>query len=563
MKPEAVLVPLALLWTAAPKGVTLHPGVAGLTALVLFGLALRRLLLGARVGTPLVWLCLLVAWVGLEALFQPVPWGRSAHLFACGVGGLALALIAVHPTGRNWLRAATVMAGLLASFWLVVEKLVVGGRPAGPFLNPNLAGNLAALGLSLLFYRVFQRFQWVAGPVLLAGVVASGSRAAAAAVLVFGIYAALAKKHSRRLGLVSLLTLGAALALGIRLLTDRDPLRFERLRIWRAAFQVARAYLPWGTGPGGFADAVLAFNFPRDGEFAHFARIPALAENDLLGAAATLGLPGLALALGLGLSLCFQARKDRIGDFAPLLVVGTVSIFHTQLAWPLGAFTAVSAGRFSGRFGLRLPPSLALSLVLPLAVLANLGLTWPRGVLGNRPQELLGSLDLVLRGKASHQELASALVKAENLVILAPRMSRAWQALGFVQLQLGQQLGDGRAVQAAVTSFRKARELNPNGVWAFYGEAVAWLTLGQVERGRLAVVQALQVEPNCVRCWLTLAQVRLFTGELAQARAALRKAEAASRRAKKLTFVSAYEEELARLEEPLACRLRQALGQAP
>lgn len=563
MKLEGVLVPVALLWVAAPEGVALHPWVAAITATVVFGLAGRRLILGARVGTPLVWLCLLVAWLGLEALFQPVPWARSAHLLACGLAGAALALVAAHPTGRHWLRAATVAAGLLASIWLVAEKLAVGGRPGGPFLNPNLAGGLGALGLALLFHGVFRRFLLGAGPVLLAGVVASGSRAAALAVLILGFYAFFVRRQLPGLGVVSLFVLVGAGALSIRLLTDQDPLRFERVRIWRTALQVARAYFPWGAGPGSFADAALAFNFPRDGEFARFARFPGIAENDLLQVAACLGLPGVLLALGLGLRLCLQASKDRIGELGPLLVLGVMGVFHSQFLWPVGVLTAISAGRFSGGIRVHLPPSLAVSLMLPLAVFANLGLAWPRGVLGDPPGETLAALELVLRGRSSEKELANGLVKAEALVSQAPRMSRAWQALAFVQLQLGQQLGDGAALQAAVASFRKAQELNPNGLWAYYGEAVAWLTLGQVELGRRAVLHALRLEPNCVRCWLTLAQVRLYTGELTQARAALAKAEAVSRWAKKLTFVSSYEVELARLEEPLASRLRQALGQAP
>jgi len=92
----------------------------------------------------------------------------------------------------------------------------------------------------------------------------------------------------------------ALIGIGIRLAVDRDPLRYERVRIWTVGFRVAAAEFPLGCGPGAVMRmSQLPTNFPRDGEFARFARIPDLAESDFLAAAASLGLPGVALVAGL------------------------------------------------------------------------------------------------------------------------------------------------------------------------------------------------------------------------------------------------------------------------
>ncbi len=145
-----------------------------------------------------------------------------------------------------------------------------------------------------------------------AGVVASGSRAALVGVVAVAATWALARRGGRRTRLAAALLVALAVAgFSVRLATDRDPLRYERVRIWAVAVRVAAAEFPLGCGPSGYADAAMAHNFPREGEFARFARLPDVAESDLLQLAATLGLPGVILLLRPGVERCSPRAEDR------------------------------------------------------------------------------------------------------------------------------------------------------------------------------------------------------------------------------------------------------------
>jgi len=558
---EVLLLPLACLWVAAAEGVAMPAWVAALTAAVLGVLAFCRLVRGVRLGAPFFWLAGLSGWVAAGGLAQPVPWERAAYLFACSLAVLASALLSGSPRGRRWLGAAAVASGVLAAAWLVVERLALGGRPGGPTLNPNLAAGVAAFAFALLLAA--RRFpgRLLAAAVLLAGVLAAASRAASLAVLVAaGVVAGRIRRWRLPLLAAALLAAGG---LAWRLATDRDPLRFERLRIWGTAIQVALAYAPWGTGPGGFSDTVLAFNFPREGEFARLARIPSLAENDWLHLAATLGLPGLVFALGLAASLLRRACRKGARELPPLAVLLVMGAFHTYLLWPVGAMLAPAAGRFAGKTRLRLSRPLALLWVWPWAVFLAVALAWPRGALGDRPQELEAAIGQALRETPSREVLAQALVHAEELVRIAPRASRSWELVGLVAYNLGSSTGDAALVRKAVEAFQSAQRRNPKGVWAPLGEATAWLALGESAPARAAAARAVQLEPNCVRCWLTLAQAQLFQGELAAAKRSFLRARAAYRQARAVAFVSGYERELAAWDRALGTRLAQALGVGP
>lgn len=562
MKWEGFLVPLALVWLAGANGVFLRPWAAVTTAGVLGFLAWRRLTRGVRVGSP--WLCLagLCAWVGVSALLQPVEWTRAAQLAAMGVAALMLALVAAHPAGRAGLRGGVVVAGVGAAVWLVVERLAVPGRPAGPFANPNLAASLSVLALALLG---FHRARWSGGlvPVLLAGVAASASRAALVAVLVLAVAWLVLAAGARGRYLAGVLILGGIAVLAWRFAHDQDPLRFERWRIWQVAWNTAWAYFPWGAGPGGFGEAVLPHNFPREGEFARFARVPDLAENDGLQLAASLGLLGLALGIGLVASTLHQWWAKGWQALAPSAVILTTSAFHSQLLWPSLAFAAISAGRFSGRCRLKLPPLPALLVVWPLALWIAVALPWPDSGLGEVAGKAFGEVRATLIRAEGPEDLRRALVAAEGLVRRQPRSGEAWRLLGLVQLRVAQASGEGSSAGAAVKAFRQAQAANPKDVWGYLGEGEAWLALGQWERAQAAAGKALRVEPNCVRCWLVLADAQLAAGATEQARGALRQALLGQRRSRGYPFVSRYERALASTDPVLQERLMRVLGERP
>lgn len=561
VRPEALLVPLALLWVGAAEGVFVPPWVAAVTAAVLGALAWRRLVRGVRVGPGFFWLLGLGLWVLVSALGQPVPWDRAAQLGAVAVFAVLLAVVAAHPSGQRWLAAGVVAAGVLGGVWLVVEWVVVGGRPAGPFANPNLAASVALVASA----HAVQARGWLPGvtvPVLAAGILAAQSRAALLAAAVLCGFWLLFRASPRQRAAVTGLAALAVAAFAWRLWSDPDPLRFQRVRIWQTALRVAWDFAPWGTGPGGFAEAAVARNFPREGEFARYHRVPDLAESDLLQLAASLGLPGLVLGGGLGWWI-FRGWGRRDPKRGPGLVLAVTGAFHSQLLWPVVAFLAVAAGRYSGRFRFRLSPTHAFVLLWPLVVWGSVVLPWPETVLGRSSQDRLAAVREVLVRERDPGALADALVEATAVARTDPRSGEVQRILGRVKVQLARATGDARAAEAAVASFRRAQAINPNDVWAFLGEAEAWTVLGQWERVRGAASRALQVEPHCVPCWLTLAQAQLFLGLPEQGREAYGKALAAQRMARGYPFVSAYERALAAADPVWQARLAKALREGP
>ncbi len=559
---EALLVPLAMLWVAGADGVFLRPWTAVVTSVGLGFLAYRRLVGGVRVGPAFLWLASLCLWVLTSAVVQPVAWDRAAQLSAVGIFAAVLALITAHPAGRRWMTVAVFVAGLGCALWLVTERLAVGGRPGGPFGNPNVAASVVVLAMTQTVQIKGSR-SWAWLPLLLAGVLAATSRAAMLSAMVLLVF--WLGLRWRRPGRV-LLALGAILAASaffLRMVLDPDPLRFERVRIWKSALKTAWEFVPWGAGPGGFGEAVLPRNFPREGEFARFHRIPDVAESDLLQLAASLGVPGLLLAGGLSVST-WKAWSGR-GRLAlsPALALFVTGLFHSQLLWPVLAFVAVSAGRFSGRWRLKMKSTQALLLLWPLLGWGAMVLPWPNGGMGTPVHVRVAKLKDALRGEHNSEKLAGALVEAADLVRQLPRSGEALRVMALVQLRLARATGDASAAQAAATTFRRAQEINPQDVWAFYGEAEARVALGQWEAARGAAIRALALEPNCVPCWLTLAQTQLFLGLPEAAHEAYGKALAAERKARGFPFVSAYERALASPDPLLKARLAAAVGDKP
>jgi len=562
----ALLVPLAALWVASARGVALAPLAAAATATVALGLATLAVRGGVRREPALIWLAGLVAWCGVAAALRPVATAPAAWVVAAGLIALALALAAASPRGAAWAGAAVVAAGTLTAVWLVLEAGAVAGRPAGPLSNPNLAATVALLGL-LTVPRM------AAGPVvrgvlavvLLGGVVASGSRGVLLALIASCATWALlaASRQQRRWALGG----GAVVAiiLGLGMARERDPLRWERARLWAVAARTVLAELPIGCGPGGYGDAALPHNFARDGEFARHHRLPGVAESDVLQLAATLGLPGLLLAGGLA---WWVARGAGRGG-APLVVAVAVgSLVNTQLAAPIVAWTAVLAlaatrrCREPGAGRIAIRPAAAAILGAVVAIPAGLALTWPTPGLATDPEAPLARAEARARGaRGDGRELADAAAGAWQAAQLRPRWGRAWRLVGAIALERAGRRREAALAEEAVAAFRRAREDNRNDVWAALGEGQAHRLLGDGAAARAAFQSAVAVEPNCVPCWLELATLGVETGDVDQARAALERAEAARQLGRRTTFVSAYERRLASADPELLGRLRASLGE--
>ncbi|MEW6336824.1 MAG: hypothetical protein AB1625_05415, partial [Acidobacteriota bacterium] len=464
--------------------------------------------------------------------------------------------------GAAWARAAAVASGIMCTLWLAVEAAARGERPEGPFGNPNPAATLGVLALALLpGLRMGRAVQLGCGALILGGIGASQSRGALLGVVAVAAAWALtgASRTARRAAAVLLLA-GAAGA-GAWLVLEVDPVRLDRVKLWGVAARTALGEFPWGCGPGGFSDAALAHNFPREGEFARFHRIPALAESDVLQLVASLGLPGIALAGCLALSVVRRVRRDGWGVVAGLAVTSTV---NTQLAAPVVAWMATAAvasalARPKGETT-RTPAGAAVAGALLVAVGTASALSWPAAGPFADSAALVDRAEAALAARGDDDALADAEALSRRAAALRPRYGRAWRATGWLALRRAEARGDPSLAAASRQAFETARRTNPLDAWAAFGEGRASLVLGDAGRARAAFSAATALEPNFVSARLELADLALSGGDPAAARREFEGAEKALAAARPDRFVSDYEIALARPDERLLRRLRQAIG---
>jgi hypothetical protein len=564
-----LLVPLAVLWVAAARGFGLAASIAVATAAVAAGLASATVSRGVRAGPEVIWLAGLVGWCALDAGIRPVSLGSAAWFVAAGMVAVLLAVVAATPRGASWGRLAVIAAGCASAGWMVVERAILGGRPAGPFDNPNPAATVALLGVAVTpALRASPRVRLAVGSVLLAGVLASGSRGALLAAVALAAVWALsgAPRGLRRIALA--LVALAVLGLSVRLVLDRDPLRFERIRIWAVAARTVVAELPWGSGPGGFRDAALAHNFPRVGEFAHYARTVGVAESDVLELAASLGLPGIVLGLGLATAVLRRLRPKDTQGWGVVVALVVTSAVNTQLAVPVVAWVATLAvgGALPRGRGprLRATPALAVAAGLALCAPLAMALRWPSGGMAPDPGSLLARCQPTLeRRGADDRALADAEATVWEAAGLRPRDPLGWRVLGALELRRAVLRRESALAEAAAKAFARARADNRLDAWAALGEGQARRMLGDLGAAKSDIRQALEIEPNFVAAWLELAVASVESGELDAARRALALAETAEVRARSSTPVSSYEIDLARADPVMLARLRATLGARP
>ncbi|HUK13682.1 MAG TPA: O-antigen ligase family protein [Thermoanaerobaculaceae bacterium] len=563
----AALVPVAAAWVLAPRGAALAPGVALATVAVVAALATHSAARGTVARSPVGWLAALVAWAALDAVIRPVAAVDAAAAVAVGAVATLLAFASAAPRTAAWARLALTVAGTVAAAWMVLERAWRGGRPAGPFDNPDLAATLALLALALApFLPLGRGWRGLLATIAAVGIVASGSRGALVALAAVALAWTGFGRGPRRLRwAAAIVALAAAGGLAARLALDRDPLRFERVRIWGVAARTIAAELPLGSGPGGYADAALPHNFPRDKDFARFARIPSLAESDYLEGAATLGAPGAALMLGLAASVLRRLRRGDARGWGVAAAVAATSAFSSQLVVPAVAWSASLAlasvlprGRLRApRPGWMWSVAAGLAVAIPSAAI----LAGVEAGIGASPDRLIAAAAAASRAKPNDD---AALADAEALLARAcaarPRDARTWRDLGEVRLDRARLRRDPELTEAAADAFARARRANRLDVWAAAGEGRALHLAGDRDGALAALAAAVALEPRFVGAWLELAQVRLERGELAAAAEALDRAEAARRSARAAAFVSDYEHGLAYADPRLLGRLRTALG---
>lgn len=565
-----LLPALAVVWAASARGVELHPLAAMATAGVVALLAVLLLGRGVRWQPSHSCLLALAAWCGVLAGLRPVSTRAGLAVVATTVVALGLALIASTPRGMPAAHLAVVVSALVAAGWLTVERLTNASRPSGPFGNTNISATVVLLGLAVVpALRAPTWVSWSFAGACIAGVVASGSRAVLLGALAVAALWLLLRPLPRVLRwLAGALALAAIIGLGARIVADRDPLRFERFRLWGVAVRTCLAELPLGTGPSGYADAAAQHNFARVGEFAHYARIPSLAESDLLGLTASLGLPGLVIAMVLVGQLGRRVRRARPEALAVAAAVLATSAVHSQLgvpilAWNTALALAATWPRVPGR-RVRMP---AQNTALPLLVLAFAALVMlapPRQWLGGSPVELLDNTKAGLRSSPDDDAaLADAQISAWRAATLRPRAGGAWNALGRVRFHRAQIRNDVGLAALAVDAFRQARAVNPKDAFSALGEAEALRWLNHPVGARNALGDALRLEPNMAPAWFLRSLLCLEAGDLGGAKAAFARGERIIESAPRSRFVSAYEYTLASASPELRARLASVLRGPP
>ncbi|HVN75865.1 MAG TPA: tetratricopeptide repeat protein, partial [Thermoanaerobaculaceae bacterium] len=322
-----------------------------------------------------------------------------------------------------------------------------------------------------------------------------------------------------------------------------------------------------GCGPGGYGDAAVARNFPREGEFARYARIPDLPESDVLAAAACLGAPGGALVAGLLLSVAGRLRGGGAAGWGVLTAIVATSAVNSQAMVAGVTWTAALAlgGVLPRGRGMRRAGAHAAEWAVAgaLSVLAAAVLVLPEWGAGPDPERAVAGAEHTLR---AHPLDDAALADAEARAALAcaarPRFARGWRILGHVRLTRAGVRNEEALAVAASEAYARCREVDPLDEWAAVGEARARRALGDRRGALRALGAAVLLEPNSAPAWLELASLHLDAGEVEAARAALLTAEDIVRHAHGVSFVTDYERELARFDPSAAARVRAAVGGA-
>ena len=573
-------MPWALRWVGAAVAVTAATWVSGADGVelrpwaVVFGVAVlvAALVVRARYGglaldAPRIALGALVGWIAVLAVTLTVSPSDAAAVIATGVVAWGLCVLVADWRARAWACGTVAGLGACSGLLLVVGRWIEGVRSDGLLGNPNLSAAGALLGFaSTPFVRLPIATRWIMGAASTLGIVVSGSRAsvlglAAVAIVWFLLGPA---RRSARLVAAGVLVVGLG-AFAVRLATDRDPLRWERVRIWGVALQVARDHLPWGTGPAGFADAAISRNFPQLDRPARYGLVPDRAESDFLQLAATVGVPGMGLVVWLVLALAWRARRAGPHAWGCLAALAVTSAFHTQLPVPVVAWTAglslAAAVPASRRQRTRTSVPTVLGCGVLAGTLVAVAIVQPSWWLGGRPDDHLATARaLAAAGPRSAARLADAEALVSRTVALRPGWGEGWRVRGVLRAARASLSDDAMLWAAARDDLTRARACNPL-------DALAALDLGRTLRrleatdpARAALRAAVRLEPNLVGAWLELAQLDVEQGRVEAARGAFERAKRAL--AARPGQPTAYEQALSSFDPSTLIQLAATLREA-
>jgi len=489
------------------------------TAALLAWAVAVRVVAARRGGLELPWhplaavLAVLPALAALSAAWSPAPLGSLASAGASAAWLGAVAVMA--GLGERWFgrcAAAAVLATATSAAVGVGQRLGVSPltvEPAsggGRFAVVGLAGNpadLAAAALAASLVAVAapgpsRRLRAVAVAVLLAGIAATATLAAAAGLLLAAVaWTLLVLGASRRVRLallaVTVAVGGAALAprvpalLGAVRAGDWYALLSARADGWTAAAEMVRERPVGGVGAAGYgcryASARLAWlerhgGTGRRGELAtHFQ----WAHCEPLQVAAELGLLGV---LWMGAAAWAAARgRPSLGPWAAVVAAGLapVALLHypTRVAAVMAPVAVLVAGllRAAPRRRVRvgwMAAAVVAAVAVALAAGAVVTLRWQRWLgAADRALAAAPSLPPAARGRVALGVERGALEWARRPY---PEPCRAWRVAGRARLLRG---APGRAEAA----FREADRCCPH--------EEAWLGLGLALAARGRTTEAM------------------------------------------------------------------------
>ena len=495
-------------------------------------------------------------WMGLGLL----AWAASRQLRARGSLQVAL-------TGLMLLGVGQTLAGI---FFLPSA----GGRLCGTFGSPDALGGLLAISLPVTLGLIFQRARrremrgqggwrwrlnrlatewtewggailWGCFAVQWAGLLFSGSMGATAAALAACV-AMMAWRGSDHPNARSWMLAGA-LALGLlaigfsirgyrqnvleRSFGDPDAAwrtMASRVEIWRAAVRLCRAF-PWGTGPGGTAQAL---PMAQTGSFGGF-RLD-YAHNDTLQCWGDLGPIGFG---ALAVLLALAGWRGGQGCRRSAQADGGRPVWLRRGAW--AAFWAALL-HAQVEFNLSARPGVQVAFALLCGIL------WAGG--GGEDSDESGAAKPARRASWAGWAFSLALVAACGVAVaLSCTAAVAWRLVEGAQRGLGKEVGKpewfaAEAVppEGALAAYRRANELAPGASAILRGEAEARMELhrqrvdeaarqiaGPIEPGEGESEPALDPLDPDHRQALDLAGLALRVEEVAMLREALAAADAA------------------------------------
>ncbi|MEL6547058.1 MAG: O-antigen ligase family protein, partial [Myxococcota bacterium] len=430
----------------------------------------------------------------------------------------------------RWLECSAkgiVIAGCAQALWAAAQWLFASGRPSGGFFNPNyLAAWLAICSMWTLSQG--GRWRLWATPVLIAGVLATGSRSATLG-LVLGIAVHGVFRLGVRAGLaLTVAGIGAALAFVLRgrWVSDLDSYGFDRVQIWPTALK-AGWLESWGWGLGDASHAFRMVGVELDHGAVRFPKVAYHAHNELLQLWVELGWLSLMVVAALLLALSPLKRTPK--TFSVVAAAAVPALLGGPLRVPviLCTIALFLGSELNDTTQEREGPALG-PLVLALAAI-GLAVAFPGNVarlLRDQAARLqvTGTIDEARRraewaealtpGDASiplqaaalrYQQDQNAQTALETLYDLVERYpgdprppERAERVLGSLSASVERD----RAL-LDVLNIRAARE--PNSALVQVKRARALLRLNRADAARKALQHALVIEPNCANALALLA----------------------------------------------------------